>query len=84
MNELKPGWKTSEAWVTLAMMLIGLLVASGVISPGDRASVEAFAVQGIMAIVALCGSAIAAWQYIHSRTEAKRVARESQHRERSY
>ncbi len=29
MNEISPGWKTSEYWLTVAAMVVGALMASG-------------------------------------------------------
>lgn len=30
MDEVKPGWKTSEFWLSIAALLVGALFASGV------------------------------------------------------
>lgn len=32
----KPGWKTTEFWLTLATSLIGAFMASGLIQPGTK------------------------------------------------
>lgn len=51
--EQKPGWKTSEFWVTVAGTLLPLLNESGAL--GFRIPVETV-IQGIYAIMAYVGS----------------------------
>lgn len=50
MVEVKPGWKTTEYWSTLAVQLTTFLVAVGVITPGTSTTVDA-AVQTAAAAV---------------------------------
>ena len=35
--EIKPGWKTTEFWLSAAATVIGLLFASGAIAEGGQA-----------------------------------------------
>jgi len=44
---VKPGWKTSEFWLTVAAMLVGLFVASGIL-PTEHLAMK------------ICGFALAA------------------------
>ena len=68
---MKPGWQTSEFWLTAAMQIIGLLVVVGVIAVGDKATVEGAVAEGIKAIFALATNALVLWKYIQSRGEVK-------------
>ena len=33
--DIKPGWKTSEFWLALGSVVIMVLVAAGVVGPGE-------------------------------------------------
>lgn len=35
MDNVKPGWKTTEFWMSLAAMIIGALLASGAFADGS-------------------------------------------------
>lgn len=54
----KPGYKTTEFWLTFAAMLIGTLYASGVISP-EGASPTAKVIAFIAAVLASLGYTVA-------------------------
>lgn len=60
----KPGWQTTEFWLTTAITIIGLAYASGVISPDGASAVEK--------AVAIVASALAAMGYSASRGAVKR------------
>lgn len=48
---IKPGYKTTEAWLTLASQLLGWMYASGVIGDaGTAAKVAALAAAGLSAL----------------------------------
>ena len=60
MNTTKPGFKTTEFWLTAAAMIVGLLLASGAFVDGAIA-------QGL----GVASSALAAMGYSYSRGTAK-------------
>jgi uncharacterized membrane protein YebE (DUF533 family) len=35
---MKPGWKTTEFWLSLAAMIVGALLASGALADGSTAA----------------------------------------------
>ena len=43
----KPGWKTSEFWLTLAAQIIPILQATGVVHGSDGVMYAGFAVQAL-------------------------------------
>jgi len=61
MDEIKPGWKTTEFWLSAAVSLIGLLMASGVIEPGGAWD----------KIVGLASAALSSLGYSASRGQVK-------------
>lgn len=60
-TDVKPGYKTSEFWLTAAVAVIGLLMASGVIAPGSTFD----------KIIGIASSALAAMGYSASRGSVK-------------
>lgn len=64
MNTPKPGWQTTEYWLTLAAVVVGLLTASGAI-PTDSTLGKG---------VALVAAALAAAGYSWSRGNVKAAA----------
>lgn len=72
MSDNKPGWKTTEFWLTLgtsvatvAVMVITLLIG------GDTAGLHDAIVKAFAAVGSLVMSAAVTWKYIQSRTELK-------------
>ena len=61
MIKTKPGYRTSEFWLTLAAMGISTLAASGVLAPSSSAA----------KLVGLAGAVLAALGYGVSRAVAK-------------
>lgn len=64
---LKPGYKTSEFWVTMVAQVVGLLTAMGVVSPAHTSDLS-------MAINTVIGALLAllpAMAYIFNRTWLK-------------
>lgn len=59
----KSGWKTTEFWLASVATLVGILYASGVVSP-DGAS-------GLEKGVAFVAAALASLGYSHSRGKVK-------------
>lgn len=66
MNDVKPGWRTTEFWLSVVAVLLGVLVTSGVL---ESLGTEHWAVK----LVALAISALAAIGYSHSRAVVKKV-----------
>ena len=65
---MKPGWKTSEFWVTVAVQFAGILATMGVFTP-DQSDAMTEAITQIGGIVAMLASAFG---YSISRGVAKR------------
>ena len=65
---MKPGWKTSEFWVTIAVQLAGVLATMGIFTP-DQSDAMTEAITQIGGIVAMLASAFG---YSISRGVAKR------------
>jgi hypothetical protein len=59
----KPGWRTSEFWLTSAALMIGTLYASGAIAPEGTS--------GIAKIIAFAAAALTTAGYTISRGMAK-------------
>ena len=66
--KVKPGWKTTEFWLSVVAMLLGVLVSSGVLTP---LGTKHWAVK----LVALLISALAAMGYGASRAAVKKSKR---------
>jgi hypothetical protein len=64
MNLVKPGYKTTEFWLSVVASLISILYASGVISPDGASTVEQ--------VVAMIAAALASLGYSVARGIAKR------------
>ena len=62
--ELKPGWKTTEFWLTAVAWIIGLLLASGAL---DGLAETHWAVK----VVGIIGAALATLGYEASRAKVK-------------
>lgn len=58
---MKPGYKTSEFWLTLAAVVVGLLLASGVLTDSPTA----------LKIAAFVASALASLGYQFNRSKTK-------------
>ena len=67
----KPGIKTSEFYATLAVLIVSLLVAFGVVDPSDEDTLAAAATDLLMALAALIAAAQVVAKYIHGRTTLK-------------
>ena len=59
----KPGYRTSEFWLTLACLIFGMLLASGVVTEGSNAE----------RIVAFGASVLASFGYSFSRGMVKKA-----------
>lgn len=61
----KPGYKTTEFWLTMAVMVLGALAASGVFDNMQQSDNPWVKLAGVV------GMALAAMKYTGSRTKAK-------------
>lgn len=77
VNGVKPGYRTTEFWLSLFAALVGFLVLSGVVPGLDTATgndlVDAVTkiVEGVVALIAITGPLMG---YIRSRGEVKSAA----------
>lgn len=53
MNELKPGWQTSELWLTVVASVVSLLGTTGVIGSDQLPTLQALAKDLVLGVVAL-------------------------------
>lgn len=65
---MKPGYKTTEFWVTLIVQILGILVLLGVITPEQQDALAKAVAQGAGAIA----MALSAFGYARSRGQAKK------------
>lgn len=68
MPTLKPGFMTSEYWVTVITALLSLLAAAGVIGPTDAQPL----VENVKTVIFGLYSLLAILSYIHGRVELKK------------
>jgi hypothetical protein len=68
---MKPGWQTSEFWITVAGQALALLALTGAINSGDKDRLETALANAITAGFALIGNAVVVIRYVRSRTELK-------------
>lgn len=68
----KPGWKTTEFWVTTgtSVATVTVLVLS-LLGGGDASGLHDAIVKAFAAIGSLVMSAVVIWKYIASRTQVK-------------
>jgi hypothetical protein len=72
---MKPGYQTSEFWLTLASQMIGLAALFHFTSAEDSKTLGAALSQGITAVFAFLASARTLIGYVNSRTNLKLGAR---------
>ena len=63
----KPGWQTSEFWVTILVQVVSILSAMGVLTPDEASHWQSIAATG----GGLIASVISAVMYTRSRTSVK-------------
>lgn len=71
-NTQKPGWKTSEFWVTLGGALMMVLTMTLNLTPEQAAEGNAWIGKAAVSVVGLVGFVIGVWRYLHSRVEMKK------------
>jgi tryptophan synthase alpha subunit len=69
--EIKPGYKTTEFWISIANALLMALVGFGVLSQEQSESLGAAVAQAIVAGFALVAAIVPVIEYIRSRTQVK-------------
>lgn len=68
---MKPGWLTTEFWMTIVVTIVGLLAALGIVGPADRPGVEGALQQMVQAIAGFIAAAVALWRYVKGRVDVK-------------
>lgn len=69
--ENKPGWKTTEFYVTLVAQALAIAVLLGYLRADHAADLNNALAQSIQAVAGLVASVLTAWKYVSSRTEVK-------------
>ena len=72
MNSTRPGYQTTDCWLTLMTALRSCLVATGVIEPENRAVLEQNLSGIIVKTAAILGNAVVIFHYIASRVALKK------------
>src|SRR5262249_43827694 len=68
MNDLKPGYQTTEFWSTLVGQVLGMLTVLGIVHASDAGALGQALSAGIIAFTNL----IVVWKYIAGRTDLKK------------
>jgi hypothetical protein len=68
---MRPGWQTSEFWITLVGQVLALCVLLGLVQPADQEHLQSTLNQAITAVFGLTASVITIVHYVHSRTALK-------------
>lgn len=71
MNELKPGWKTSELYATIIGVIAMVLVALGVISQADADTLAGAVLEIAAAIGTITGIVYQVREYVYGRNAQK-------------
>ena len=71
MNELKPGYKTTEFWLTVAVQILPMLVIFNVLSQPEADTLSQSIQQAVQAVAALATALAPIWRYIESRKAVK-------------
>lgn len=74
MTDTKPGWKTTEFYMTIAPLILAALVALNVITTEEAQTWEAMIFEIVLAAGSLATYIVALVKYIRSRTEIKSYA----------
>ncbi len=75
---MKPGYKTTEFWITVAGQLLAALAIFGVIKQPDQVLLDHAAASAITSIAALAASGATIFHYVASRTGLKNTELERQ------
>lgn len=78
MEEMKPGWKTTEFWIALAGQLLGLLAVLGVVNSEAQAALSDALTKAITAAGVVLANVLVVWKYISARASVKQAHVEAQ------
>ncbi len=65
---VKPGWQTTEFWISAAMALPGIAVMAGFVPASDEPNLETLLTKIIAGVIA----SVAAYKYVSARTTLKK------------
>ena len=68
---IKPGYKTTEFWVTLLGLAVSAAVALGWVPAADQELINGWIYETVEAVLSLAAIAVVAREYIRSRTSVK-------------
>ena len=68
---MKPGWKTSEFYVTIITALSSIAVAFGVLSQAEATELAAAVGQVVAAVIGLVGAVLPVVAYVKGRSAVK-------------
>jgi hypothetical protein len=71
MNPIKPGWKTTEFWLTLVTQIVSILAVLGLVSFGDAKELGDAITKAVGAVFVLVTNGAILWKYIQSRLSTK-------------
>lgn len=71
MQPQKPGYLTTEFWVTVVTQIVTVLVLTGAVKAADAADLKDATSKAVVSAAALIASAATVWRYIASRTSVK-------------
>lgn len=72
---MKPGWKTTEFWLTLLAQVLPILVITGLLTAEEIETLNQAIVEVSKAVSALLIALVPLWKYIESRTRVKEINR---------
>lgn len=77
MDDVKPGWQTTEWWTTMAGKIAALVVALVALSggkPEDQQALGAGSTAAVVGVGAIVAFAVLGWSYVRGRTAVKVAA----------
>lgn len=72
---MKPGYQTTEFWLTFAKMVLTVLVASGVVKAADSETLAGQITNAVTALGVVLANGYAVAQYARSRADVKSLAK---------
>ncbi len=70
---MKPGYMTTEFWLTLLAQVVPILVLTGVVSSADAQGVTDSTTHAVEGIGSTAVAVAALWKYIQSRADLKKT-----------
>jgi hypothetical protein len=70
---IKPGWKTTEFWLTLGTFIVTGSILTGMLAPERKDTLINIISHSVESIAMVAGQTIMLLKYITSRQEAKKV-----------